>query len=538
MGKMLSMISNKELRMFEKYVDWYAIQEDGSERDCSAEYLLREWDSAKSNYLGDMFEDSLILSKEICYETSRDELEKRICEELLYPVWDGDTKARRDFIYSLQEIGTHSKDKYDREAAQRIYYGMHELLHSDSFVDNIFNGDTFELILPNGKSLKVPTGAKTVKILSKIVSAFGLDEEEMEKFRLDHSRILNQKRLKGNLCISIHPLDYVTMSDNDCDWDSCMSWQNSGCYRQGTVEMMNSPMVVVAYLTAKENMELCGCGTEWNNKKWRQLFIVTPAMITDVKSYPYHNAYLTHIVLEWLKELAEKAKIGTYEEKSVNWDPENKVCINEVYYDITTNTNYMYNDFENNDRGQQAFFSTVFGQFCWNNRYELNYSGKSECMACGSLDVHIECEEYLVCENCYSPTYCEICGDYTPQTELRELDGEWLCKYCYDERATEDSLTGEIHNYSNMTPIYLANNRGTGFYRDSYIYTAKENLDWKSITKEYFTDYSKTFYWTGYYHDSVYAVKINQLTEQGKKLFGITSEKDLIKDLTLTPFVS
>ena len=42
------------------------------------------------------------------------------------------------------------------------------------------------------------------------------------------------------------------MSDNNSGWESCMSWRNNGCYRRGTVEMMNSPYVIVAYLMLEE----------------------------------------------------------------------------------------------------------------------------------------------------------------------------------------------------------------------------------------------------------------------------------------------
>ena len=42
------------------------------------------------------------------------------------------------------------------------------------------------------------------------------------------------------------------MSDNDYGWDSCMGWMNEGEYRLGTVEMMNSPCIVVAYIDGEE----------------------------------------------------------------------------------------------------------------------------------------------------------------------------------------------------------------------------------------------------------------------------------------------
>ena len=76
-----------------------------------------------------------------------------------------------------------------------------------------------------------------MRVLSKIATAYNLPG--FEDFRIAQSLVTNQANLKGYITLSIHPLDYMTMSDNNCGWDSCMSWQEEGCYRQGTVEMMN-----------------------------------------------------------------------------------------------------------------------------------------------------------------------------------------------------------------------------------------------------------------------------------------------------------
>ena len=96
----------------------------------------------------------------------------------------------------------------------------------------------------------------------------GQSLEEFEDFRIKHSRILSEKEFIGRLSLSIHPLDFMTMSDNDSDWSSCMSWRTCGSYRRGTVEMMNSPCVVVAYLSASKPMVLDrGSHFKWNIKK-------------------------------------------------------------------------------------------------------------------------------------------------------------------------------------------------------------------------------------------------------------------------------
>ena len=49
---------------------------------------------------------------------------------------------------------------------------------------------------------------------------------------------------------------------------------DEGSYRLGTVEMMNSPMVICAYLSGKNQMDINGV-YEWNSKKWRAWAIVS-----------------------------------------------------------------------------------------------------------------------------------------------------------------------------------------------------------------------------------------------------------------------
>ena len=86
------------------------------------------------------------------------------------------------------------------------------------------------------------------KFIFEHIEYFAADE--WEEIRLAHSQIFNTNKMTGTLCLSIHPLDYATASDNDNGWSSCMSWRDDGCYRMGTVEMMNSPMVICAYFAS------------------------------------------------------------------------------------------------------------------------------------------------------------------------------------------------------------------------------------------------------------------------------------------------
>ena len=107
----------------------------------------------------------------------------------------------------------------------------------------------------------------------------------------------------------------MTMSDNANGWESCMNWtQGPGSYRAGTIEMMNSPLVVVAYITTKpyypENTSI-----EWTSKSWRELIIVHPNAICSVKSYPYYNIAFDKALVNWLVDLVEEKTEWRYNRK-------------------------------------------------------------------------------------------------------------------------------------------------------------------------------------------------------------------------------
>jgi hypothetical protein len=275
--------------------------------------------------------------------------------------------------------------------------------------------------------------------LAKIAESFGL--EGFEDFRICHSQIHNQKKLKGELTISIHPFDYWTMSDNDCDWDSCMNWRETGGYRSGTVEMMNSPYVVVAYLSSKEPMRLAG--GEWNNKKWRQLFIVNKDVVYGIKDYPYHNENISRCVAMWLRDLAKENMGWEYTtSEPINWKEANSfVSPNnpEKNFRIGFSTNNMYNDTGTNNY-HPIFVGIETGVYTenWNPYININYSGKGQCVSCGwttngCLDGDAS---YLCCSDCEAGLRCTDCGSTLYEEDCYYYNGHAYCSDCYWEFMT------------------------------------------------------------------------------------------------------
>ena len=334
-------------------------------------------------------------------------------------------------------------------------------MSDDCLISNVYDGRSFEIEQANGKFFRINNGCKTSKTLGKLAAIFNLPG--WEDFRICHSLILNQKGLGGTLTISIHPLDYMTMSDNSYDWESCMSWANEGGYRQGTVEMMNSPSVIVAYLSGEEPYRIAG--RDWNSKKWRQLFVVDERLIVGVKDYPYHNENLGMEVMKWLRELAEKNLGWTYLETEKYTVDSKKLHVGylpEEYQDfyLDFNTQAMYNDFGCLDYHWLMISDNLttddFGSHYRRSESKylyIPYSGRSQCMICGSTDVDFEDESCLACEECQDRQRCDCCGEIAG--EVYEIDGIRLCSYCWDNRVHACAGCGKEHYDENMMSIFI-----------------------------------------------------------------------------------
>ena len=514
------LLTISEKHMIEEYIDNYAV--DGrARRTVDANFILREWADKKSQYLARIFGNQLILSKDVSYNRPTELISQDIYDTIICNWSSEKDAAAHEFYRAFRRRLVEDAIWSDRQ----IMYCLDHLIHNYTLAKNEYNYNECEIPLPSGKTLKLTKGARCTRLISKLAKAF--DIEGFEAFRLAHSQCLNQKALKGELCLSIHPMDFMTMSDNDNDWESCMSWMNTGCYRQGTVEMMNSPMVVVAYLRSKDDMKICG-GYNWNSKKWRELYIVTPDIISNVKGYPYCSDELSKTVIKWLKELVEKAGFSSYDEEPFEYDMGNRYDHphkKDEFLTISMYTNIMYNDF---GCGHWACLGTNIPT----GRLDVTYSGASECMTCGRLGIYLDDGEEgrLCCDECNPYVRCAECGDAMYDEDSYEVDGEMLCSYCYDNCCFTDDLTGETHNnYRRMQIDVLV-------MKDDVPHIFSEHrieIDEQTYNSEFVNKYlngkrAKSVYWDWCnYH----AVNIADLTEEGRKLFDVPSTEEGIQTM-------
>lgn len=323
------------------------------------------------------------------------------------------------------------------------------------------------------KSFKctIKYGMKIMRTIQKVLKAsrfpyMDLFEEWKNKINLLG---VNQD-FSTKLVLSIHPIDFMTMSDNNCHWSSCMSWTSNGCYSAGILEMMNSNVAVVAYL---ENPQPYILETDQQyeipNKSWRSLVFIHKNIILVGKNYPYYNEYLCNEILNFVKELVYKNLKWTYQFN------------NQQYYDMihTYNNFYMRNYFNVNynvNKKHHNIFIYTYGMYndiiedtgskywCCRNKVKkslkLCLSGPATCVCCGepimykediysSNDLGSDC----VCYECRHNNTCRCCNIINPNNNYQTKYGTYCSEDCLKEMIYFPGLKTVISN------SYFLNNK-------------------------------------------------------------------------------
>ena len=289
----------------------------------------------------------------------------------------------------------------------------------------------------------VKNGMKTMRTIQKVLKATKYPNINLfEKWRDQVNLVQMNDGKKATLVISINPIDFMTMSDNTCNWSSCMSWTHHGCYHAGTLEMMNSNVVAVAYLQAPSNFDLQFSETgevfSIPNKSWRALVYIHKDIILVGKSYPYNKKDISIEVLKMVKELVKK---------NLNWDYQFNF---QQYRDMDyISGNYFvrdwYNVFYDKKKEHHSIFFYTNGMY--NDIIEDHYTN----FYC--------CRNYVKRSKkiCLSgPATCICCGqrlDEHPRESIYNYDDLGQDKICYDCKRTRCTTCGKV-SWNNIKTSY------------------------------------------------------------------------------------
>lgn len=473
MVDLLKVLSDKDKEILTSYIDHFGILKEYFK---GVDAWLVNWNKSKQK-LYHLLGNQLIAKKEVVIEKD-DEIIRKEKKEFI---------DKSNFLDHLYDFTIRGYNKFIEEKEEG---GIFSCISDSDFEDflihitdthTIINGvceKTFKYKWKNKKILQIQKGTKILRAIGKFMeyfSEFYNPNEgyvkvrnvdlfaEFQNFCNGYSLVTNDKYLKGRLCLSIIPMDFLTMSDNAEKWTSCMNWTkegtSGGCYHVGTVEMMNSNCVIVAYLENPNRSFSWGEDEEyqWNSKRWRVLLYATKDILVSGKSYPYYNKNLTFAALEFLHELAgtnmdwhyeygiesylDMIHIGNANRMDNNkyWIQNNKTKKHNIIFD----SHGMYNDMLN---------ANLYPYWCYRNKVKhniiINYSGKSTCLCCNkqvSTCAYEDDDDYnsrwidtgdVVCDSCRTKYRCARCHNLLNKNilgnhEIVRFNGLTYCYNCF-----------------------------------------------------------------------------------------------------------
>lgn len=150
-----------------------------------------------------------------------------------------------------------------------------------------------KLVYPCGD---FPSGMKLSKVLMK---EFGLEAEDV---RQKLAMLIQSNKINGKLCLSVHPLDYLSASENTHGWRSCHALD--GEYRAGNLSYMVDNVTIMAYLKSESDSVLPRFPFPWSDKKWRCYFYCDQnnKVVYAGRQYPFHS----NTALEYVTQLLKK----------------------------------------------------------------------------------------------------------------------------------------------------------------------------------------------------------------------------------------
>ena len=350
-------------------------------------------------------------------------------------------------------------------------------VQKSGFFDNL---TTVDFTTYEGKKIK--KGTKLVKAFKHFVK----NQKNLVDLQNEASRIIQEKTIEGKLCLSVDPLDFLSLSENTYNWHSCHSLNKD--YRAGNLSYMMDSCTFICYIKGVEDnnnitLDAFGPDVKWNSKKWRVLLHISndKTMLLASRQYPYESIEAMNFVL---KDVL--AQVGMCAENKIikwtNWngslidtiDLSNNIQVNldssyavvghrlmpldEIVLEETGTKNF-------NDLLYSSYYKPVYA-FKYNSFFKdaggipsthplktrFHIGGFTYCLRCGKKEVPLA-GGTMMCEDCelkYGNSDSEVfveCGN-CGQRHLRQesflvLDEHW-CRHCAEEYTVSCDICGRI----------------------------------------------------------------------------------------------
>lgn len=367
------------------------------------------------------------------------------------------------------EFTLDEKEKRCRAAdfANQVYDTFNNPVLAE-FIDENLDGFFENKVVKVCEGSDIPKGMK----LLKAFKYFEHNPTTLRNIQDAASLLIQENKIKGKLCFSVHPLDFLSSSENTYNWRSCHALD--GEYRAGNLSYMTDRTTFMVYLKGMDEAELPNFGpVKWNSKKWRMLIHEheDSTIMFAGRQYPFSSKSGIDTVLNIYNNLIQQEHpFGYY--KYFNWkddyidsyvphdaDPnDNPRSLNCQYaiingflaplQDIVVEGRYArnYNDILRSTcyhYPYYAIFNNILSRGGVKKLVEnpIVIGGSVPCLHCGKD--WVDNSETMRCDDCElaygveeneNYTHCACCGRrmYVDDAYVAGDNEELICQQCYD----------------------------------------------------------------------------------------------------------
>ena len=386
-------------------------------------------------------------------------------KERFIEMFDGELIYEIPFELNF-ELEEQSKDIkfYDfLEKIEKTYRNIDLSEFLDRNKNGFFNNQVVQSVDP-----LIPVGMKLIKAMKY----FEGNENTLRRIQDEASHIVQQKMISGKLCFSIHPLDFLSLSENDYNWHSCHSLD--GDFRSGNLSYMLDECTVICYLKGNDEVELPNFPKDikWNSKKWRVLFYVSTDenMVMASRQYPFSIQKAMDKALFEFKKLCyvnynycswDDTYITFYKDKFNDYR-----CLRQPYLpyndelikfsDIVKidKLSCQFNDIIDSSYYERPMYSInkMYGRYS-DTLPQIKIGAGVECLQCGQVfiakgEATMRCPE---CEVIYGTEIndiygnCDCCGRRMILDDCHNVSTyDSVCQYCFENACFVCPDCGEI----------------------------------------------------------------------------------------------
>lgn len=331
--------------------------------------------------------------------------------------------------YELDEVVTLDMPEKDKNLMfkefftdLKVYSDKRELVKEffcQQKVEDFFQNKVSENFTQD--DVKINKGAK----LSKSLKFFIDDKVILDRFQINLSRMIQNCKITGKMVMSVHPLDFLSSSENVHNWHSCHALD--GEYRAGNLSYMQDEHTFMFYLKADKNCYLPNFPEEipWNSKKWRVLMYMgkNEDIFVSGRQYPFSNQIALEIVTN--KFLAKFYDLSNLQDWKLISDKIDYTMVDDIgslqFNDCLGSPTYRPLAMLTKDVEEEIDCKTF-------DRLVIGHA--VACLECGGNNISLS--DGFKCDECGGYTYCEHCGEPCYEEEMYWLEGELVCEDCWD----------------------------------------------------------------------------------------------------------